>query len=71
MCPLREVGVSCDALQLEIWNVGPLPIELGYKMPICQLIFEEVQGTPEKAYKGQFLGQGPKGKDPRTKKGRG
>lgn len=49
-----------NALQLEIWNVGPLPIELCYQMPICQLIFEEVHGTPEKGYQGQFLGQGPK-----------
>jgi dCTP deaminase len=49
-----------NSLQLEIWNVGPLPIELCYRMPICQLIFEEVHGTPEKGYQGQFLGQGPK-----------
>lgn len=49
-----------DALQLEIWNVGPLPIELRYEMPICQLIFEEVHGTPVKGYSGQFQGQGPK-----------
>lgn len=49
-----------NSLQLEIWNVGPLPIELCFDMPICQLIFEEVHGTPEKGYRGQFLGQGPK-----------
>lgn len=49
-----------DSLQLEIWNVGPLPIELCYGMPICQLIFEEEHGTPEKGYQGQFFGQGPK-----------
>lgn len=49
-----------DSLQLEIWNVGPLPIELCYEMRICQLIFEEVHGTPMKGYRGQFLGQGPK-----------
>jgi dCTP deaminase len=57
-------GVSDDpegnALQLEIWNVGPLPIQLQFEMPICQLIFEEVHGTPEKGYRGQFIGQGPK-----------
>ncbi len=47
-----------DALQLEIWNVGPLPIELRDGMRICQLIFEEVHGTPEVGYTGQFLGQG-------------
>lgn len=49
-----------NALQLEIWNVGPLPIELCYEMPVCQLIVEEVHGTPEKGYSGQMLNQGPK-----------
>lgn len=48
-----------DCLQLEIWNVGPLPIQLAYGMPICQLIFEEVHGTPNQGYQGQFLDQGP------------
>lgn len=48
-----------DSLQLEIWNVGPLPIELTTGMRICQLIFEEVHGTPNQGYQGQFLGQGP------------
>lgn len=48
-----------DSLQLEIWNVGPLPIELKAGMRICQLIFEEVHGTPNQGYQGQFLGQGP------------
>jgi dCTP deaminase len=47
-------------LQLEIWNVGPLPIELIRYMPICQIIFEEVHGTPEKGYRGQFGVQGPR-----------
>lgn len=56
-----------DALQLEIWNVGPLPIELVYGMRICQLIFEEVHGVPEKGYKGQFQGQGPKPPEPTVK----
>ena len=32
-------------LQLEIWNVGPLDVKLEEGMPICQLIFEEVQGN--------------------------
>ncbi len=26
-------------------------------MPVCQLIFEQTFGTPEKGYKGQFFGQ--------------
>jgi dCTP deaminase len=46
-------------LQLEIWNVGPYPIVLDAGMPICQLIFEEVHGTPEKGYAGMFAEQGP------------
>ena len=47
-------------LQLEIWNVGPLPIELQPGLRVCQLIFEEVHGTPERGYEGQFGQQGPK-----------
>ncbi|MCI0641675.1 MAG: hypothetical protein L0Y72_25980 [Gemmataceae bacterium] len=46
-------------LQLEIWNVGPLAIELQPNMRVCQLIFEEVHGTPERGYQGQFQEQGP------------
>jgi dCTP deaminase len=46
-------------LQLEIWNVGRLSIILDAGMPICQLIFEWVDGTPEQGYRGQFTVQGP------------
>lgn len=46
-------------LQLEIWNVGPLSIQLEEGMSICQLIFEIVDGTPEKGYEGRFAIQGP------------
>jgi len=46
-------------IRLEIWNVGPLHIRLQKGMPICQLIFEWVDGTPEKGYGGQFNLQGP------------
>jgi deoxycytidine triphosphate deaminase len=28
-------------------------------MPICQIIFEAVDGTPEKGYEGIFSIQGP------------
>jgi dCTP deaminase len=48
-----------NPIQLEIWNVGPLPIVLKTGMPICQLIFEQVDGTPEQGYAGQFATQGP------------
>lgn len=50
-------------LQLEIWNFGPLPIILQHRMPICQLIFEEVHGTPNRGYGGQFAKQGPASDD--------
>src|SRR5438552_13259726 len=46
-------------LQLEIWNVGPLDVRLEEGMPICQLIVELVDGTPEKGYEGKFTIQGP------------
>jgi len=46
-------------IRLEIWNIGPLKIKLTKGMPICQLIFEEVHGTPEQGYAGQFRLQGP------------
>ncbi len=46
-------------LQLEMWNVGPLDIKLMEGMSICQLIFELVDGTPEKGYEGKFSVQGP------------
>lgn len=48
-----------NPIQLEIWNFGPLTIRLEKGMRICQLIFEEVHGTPEKGYEGQFVLQGP------------
>lgn len=46
-------------LQLEMWNVGPLDVKLAVGMPICQLIIELVDGTPEKGYEGRFSIQGP------------
>ena len=46
-------------LQLEIWNVGPLDIKLQAEKPVCQPIFEIVDGTPEKGYQGRFSVQGP------------
>lgn len=48
-----------SALQLEIWNIGNLVIILDPGIAICQLIFEEVHGTPEKGYAGRFAVQGP------------
>lgn len=46
-------------IQLEIWNCGVLAVELTTDMRVCQLIFEEVHGTPDQGYQGQFSSQGP------------
>jgi len=46
-------------IRLELVNNGPLPIRLRVGMPICQLIFEQTLGTPDKGYHGQFAGQKP------------
>jgi dCTP deaminase len=48
-----------NPVQLEIWNAGPLYIRLKQGLAICQLIFEEVHGTPNKGYEGRFAVQGP------------
>lgn len=46
-------------IQLEIWNIGPINIILNAGMEIFQMIFETVDGTPEKGYEGRFSIQGP------------
>lgn len=48
-----------NPIQLEIWNAGPLSIRLSRGLRICQLILEEVHGTPSRGYGGQFAIQGP------------
>jgi dCTP deaminase len=48
-----------SSIRLEIWNIGPFRIKLEKGMPICQLIVEWVDGTPEQGYTGQFAVQGP------------
>ena len=48
-----------NPVQLEMWNVGPLDVMLVEGMAICQIIFELVDGTPEKGYEGRFSIQGP------------
>jgi dCTP deaminase len=45
------------SIQLEICNHGTLKVKLVPRMPVCQLIFEQTLGTPDKGYAGQFLGQ--------------
>ncbi|MGH6849201.1 MAG: dCTP deaminase [Methylocella sp.] len=46
-------------IRLEIVNHGHLPIKLKSGMRICQLIFEQTLGTPDRGYGGQFSGQRP------------
>ncbi len=46
-------------IRLEIWNCGPLHVCLEKGMKVCQLILEEVHGTPAKGYAGTFAVQGP------------
>jgi dCTP deaminase len=44
-------------IQLEICNHGVLQVKLMAAMRVCQLIFEQTLGTPDKGYTGQFYGQ--------------
>ena len=46
-------------IQLEMFNFGPHEVILDAGMRICQLIFEQTLGTPEKGYQGIFLNQRP------------
>jgi len=48
-----------NPIQLEIWNAGPLTVRLVKGLHICQIIFEEVAGTPSRGYDGVFAVQGP------------
>lgn len=48
-----------NPIQLEIWNAGPLTVRLAKGLRICQVIFEEVSGTPSRGYQGVFSIQGP------------
>jgi dCTP deaminase len=54
-----DLNYQGSPLQLEMWNVGALDVMLVEGMAICQLIFELVDGTPEKGYEGRFSIQGP------------
>lgn len=44
-------------VRLEMFNHGDLRIRLTPGMRLCQLIFEQTLGTPDRAYQGQFSGQ--------------
>lgn len=54
--PTIHAGFS-GPIQLEICNHGPLRVKLTAGMPVCQLIFEQTLGIPQKGYKGQFMDQ--------------
>lgn len=45
-------------IQLEMFNFGPNSIILDPGMRVCQLIFEQTAGTPDRGYAGIFDGQG-------------
>ena len=44
-------------IQLEISNHGLFQVKLVPRMSVCQLIFEQTLGTPDKGYAGQFYAQ--------------
>lgn len=54
--PTIHSGFSGN-IQLEIFNTGSNTIVLDTGMPVCQLIFEQTYGTPNKGYTGIFFGQ--------------
>jgi len=56
--PTIHCGFS-GPIQLEMFNFGPHNIILDAGMNICQLVFEQTLGTPEKGYEGIFLNQTP------------
>ena len=47
------------SIQLEMFNFGPHEIVLDAGMRICQLIFEQTFGTPERGYERLFANQRP------------
>ena len=49
-------------IALEMYNFGNYPVRLRPGMRICQLIFEQTVGTPEKGYQGSFARQATKKK---------
>jgi dCTP deaminase len=53
----RDAAEQGSPIQLEIFNLSEFTITLDRGMAICQLIFEEVRETPDKAYIGKFSDQ--------------
>jgi dCTP deaminase len=52
-------------IRLEIWSCGPLHVCLEKGMKVCQLILEEVHGTPNNGYEGMLAEQGPQTGQPK------
>lgn len=48
-------------IQLEMCNFGPNEVILDPGMWVCQLVFEQTAGTPERGYSGMFQNQTPTG----------
>lgn len=54
-------------VQLEMFNFGPNTVVLDAGMRVCQLIFEQTVGTPQKGYSGGFAKQTAKKKTARKR----
>lgn len=48
-------------IQLEMFNFGPYEVVLDPGMWVCQLVFEQTIGTPERGYDGMFSEQSASG----------
>ena len=55
--PTIHAGFS-RPIQLEVINLGKVPIRLRVGMPICQLILEQTLGVADQGYAGRFAKQG-------------
>lgn len=57
---LNDPSYVGSQVRLEIFHHGEYPVKLKGGMKICQLVFEEVHGTPDKGYEyhGRFAVQG-------------
>lgn len=54
--PVIHAGFT-GQIQLEMFNFGPHEVSLDAGMWVCQLVFEQTAGTPERGYEGMFSGQ--------------
>lgn len=54
--PIIHAGFD-GHIRLEMLNHGKFPVRLKPGMRICQLVFEQTLGTPDRGYRGRFSGQ--------------